>query len=83
MAANVHHEIAGIRMRLSSPGRVRELSSGEVKSLKPLTTERSAPKRTDSSASVYLVQQRAMSAPAVNISAVVLSFAGLYAIAAA
>lgn len=31
MAANVHHEIAGIRMRLSSPGRVRELSSGEVK----------------------------------------------------
>jgi len=31
MAANVHHEISGIRMKLSSPGRVRELSSGEVK----------------------------------------------------
>lgn len=31
MAGNVHHEIAGIRMKLSSPGRVRELSSGEVK----------------------------------------------------
>lgn len=31
MAANVHHEITGIRMKLSSPGRVRELSSGEVK----------------------------------------------------
>ena len=29
--ANVSHEIAGVRMKLSSPERVRELSSGEVK----------------------------------------------------
>ena len=29
--ANVAHEIAGVRMKLSSPERVRELSSGEVK----------------------------------------------------
>lgn len=29
--ANTNHEIAGVRMRLSSPERVRELSSGEVK----------------------------------------------------
>lgn len=28
---NIGHEIAGVRMRLSSPERVRELSSGEVK----------------------------------------------------
>ncbi len=28
---NVSHEIAGVRMKLSSPERVRELSSGEVK----------------------------------------------------
>lgn len=31
MGSNAHHEITGIRMKLSSPGRVRELSSGEVK----------------------------------------------------
>lgn len=29
--ANASHEIAGVRMKLSSPERVRELSSGEVK----------------------------------------------------
>ena len=29
--SNLEHEIAGVRMKLSSPGRVRELSSGEVK----------------------------------------------------
>ena len=29
--ANINHEIVGVRMKLSSPGRVRELSSGEVK----------------------------------------------------
>ena len=31
MAKVVNHEISGVRMRLSSPERVRELSSGEVK----------------------------------------------------
>ena len=29
--ANVNREIAGVRTKLSSPGRIRELSSGEVK----------------------------------------------------
>ena len=68
MTDAINREIVGVRIKLSSPERIREISKGEVKRI---TTERFVPKKKGCSASVFSDPQRVMSVPAENTNAAV------------